>query len=86
MYKEEIKKIKEEMKKRKITIEELSKNIKMSRVAVSNFLNEKSFSKNMFEKIYKNIFQCEYIEINLLEQFTSKELLEELLKREKNRY
>ena len=40
MYKEEIKKIKEEMKKRKITIEELSKNIKMSRVAVSNFLNE----------------------------------------------
>ena len=52
---------------------------------ISNFFNEKSFSKNMYEKIYKYIFQCEYIEVNLLEQFTSKELLEELLKREKSR-
>ena len=85
MYSVEIEKIKKEMKNKKITIEELAKNINVSRVAVSNFFNEKSFSKNMYEKIYKYIFQCEYIEVNLLEQFTSKELLEELLKREKNR-
>lgn len=85
MYSVEIEKIKKEMKNKKITIEELAKNINVSRVAVSNFFNEKSFSKNMYEKIYKYIFQCEYIEVNLLEQFTSKELLEELLKREKSR-
>lgn len=85
MYSKYIDEIKKEMKKEKMTITNLAEKIGVSRIALSQFLNGKNHSLKMLEKVYKYLFKCEYTELNVLSEFSSEELLRELLKREKNK-